>query len=73
MPRRTLVAFWTSVVAAVFLLGGGFSSLRRLASGGDPGEVVLVGFSLIGLLAALFVAGRIVLVAARMQRRARKP
>lgn len=73
MGRRTLVIFWGAVAAAVFLLGSGVSSVRAELGGGGIRDLVLLAISLLGLGAALLVAGRIVFVAARLQRRARKP
>ncbi len=69
MTGRTLVAFWAAVAAAVFLLGGGVASARALVRGGGVLDLVLLVVSAAGLSCALFVAGRIVLVAARVERR----
>ncbi len=64
MPKRTMVIFWAAVAAAVLLLGGGFATLRRVLAGGDALDWLVLSLSAIGLAGALFVAGRIVLVAA---------
>jgi hypothetical protein len=66
------VAFWAAVAAAVFLLGGGVSSVQALIRGGDGVAFALLSISVLGLLVALLVAGRIVFVATRIQRRARR-
>ena len=68
MARRALVVFWGSVAAAVFLLGGGVSSLRAMLAGGGAEDFALLVASVVGLTVTLFVAGRIVLLAARLQR-----
>lgn len=71
MHRRTTLIFWTAVVAAALLLGGGIATARRVADGGTLGDYVALSLSLLGLVVALLVAGRIVLVMGRAQRRAR--
>ncbi len=72
MTRRTFVYFWGAVVIAVLLLGSGLASLNRVMRGGGGAAAALLVVSALGFVAALFVAGRIVLVAARIQRRARE-
>jgi len=64
--------FWTAVAVAVFLLGGGIATIRRVLQGGTAGDYVALSVSVVGLAAALLVAGRIVFVSARTQRRARR-
>jgi hypothetical protein len=64
--------FWTAVTVAVFLLGGGVATVRRVFAGGNAGDYVTLSLTVIGLAAALLVAGRIVFVSARTQRRARR-
>ncbi len=71
MTRRTMVVFWATTAAAVFLLGGGVSSFRAAMEGGGGVDLALAALSGLGLAGAVFVAGRIVLVAARVQRRTR--
>ncbi len=71
MSQRSLVMFWGAVAAAVFLLGGGVSSVRSVVTGGGAEAVLLLVLSAVGLAAALFVAGRVVFVVGRFQRRAR--
>ncbi len=41
-------------------------------SSGDPADLVVFGVSVLGFLVTVFVAGRIALVLARLQRRARR-
>ncbi len=71
MARRTSVVFWAAVAAAAFLLGGAVSSLRSVLAGGGARDGLLVTLSAIGLAASLLVAGRIVFVVARSQRKGR--
>ena len=71
MPRRTLVVFWSTTAAAVFLLGGAVGSVRAILDGGGAVDAALALASALGLVAALLVAGRIVFVTARLERRAR--
>lgn len=71
MPKRALLIFWAAVAVAIFLLGGGVATLRRVLSGGNALDGLVLLVSAVGLMASLFVAGRIVFVAARVQRRAR--
>lgn len=66
-----MVIFWTAAAVSVFLLGGGFATLRHVFGGGGVGDYVVLSLSVLGLAASLLVAGRNVLVAARVQRRAR--
>ncbi len=71
MSGRTLVMFWGAVAAVVFLLGGGVGGFRAATAGGGTADLALAALSGLGLAGAVFVAGRIVLVAARVQRRTR--
>lgn len=73
MARRTMLIFWAAVAASVFLLGGAFATLRRVIVGGGPGDGVVLAIAIPGLVASLFVAGRIVLVTARLHRQAHRP
>ncbi|HWO70746.1 MAG TPA: hypothetical protein VNP94_08330 [Actinomycetota bacterium] len=70
MATRTVVVFWSAVAAAVFLLGGGVASVRAVLGGGGPVDVALALVSALGLSGALLVAGRIVVVTARLEREA---
>ena len=72
MPSRTALIFWTAVTVAVFLLGGGVATVRRVLTGGTVGDYVALSLTVVGLAAAILVAGRIVSVSARAQRRARR-
>ena len=72
MPRRNALIFWTAVAVAVLLLGGGVATVRRVLAGGTVGDYVALSLTVVGLAAALLVAGRIVSVSARAQRRARR-
>lgn len=71
MPKRTMLIFWTSVAVGVLLLGGGVATAQRILSGGNALDVVLLLVTAVGFAGAALVAGRIVLVAARLQRRLR--
>jgi len=71
MPARTVVIFWASLASAVFLLGGGIASARHAFGDGGAGDAFLLALSLVGFAAAVLVAGRIVFVSGRVQRRAR--
>lgn len=71
MPRRTSVIFWASLAAAVFLLGGGIATARRAFGEPGSGDAFLLAVSLVGFAVAVLVAGRIVFVSGRAQRRAR--
>jgi len=73
MSRRTLVILWSAVAASVFLLGGVVSSFRWALAGGRVADLVVLVLGGLALAGSLFVAGRIVLVAARLGRRARWP
>ena len=72
MQRRTAMIFWTAVAVAVLLLGGGVATVRRVIAGGTVGDVVALSLTVLGLTAALLVAGRIVFVSARAQRPVRR-
>jgi len=72
MSGRTTMIFWTAVAVAVFLLGGGIATLQRFFAGGTVGDYVVLSLAVAGLTVALLVAGRIVAVSARAQRRARR-
>lgn len=72
LSKRTLLFFWTSVAVSVFLLGGGFATIRRLLGGGTVGDYVVFSLTLVGLTASLLVAGRVILVLGRAQRRTRR-
>ena len=72
MPRRNALIFWNAVAVAVLMLGGGVATVRRVLAGGTVGDFVALSLTVIGLAAALLVAGRFVLVSARAQRRARR-
>ncbi len=64
--------FWTAVAVAVFLLGGGIATVGRVFAGGTVGDYVSLSLIVIGLPAALLVAGRIVVVSSRARCRARR-
>ena len=73
MRPRTLVAFWTSVAAAVFLLGGTVASAEALTHHPSAANAVVLSLSILGSIVAWTIAGRIVLVVGRAQRGARSP
>ncbi len=70
MPTRTLVVFWGSTAAAAIFLGSAWAAAA--AMGSDPPDVAVFAFSALGFVATAFVAGRIALLVARTQRRARR-
>lgn len=72
MPRRTLVILWSAVAASVFLLGGVVSSFRWALAGVRVADLVVLVLGGLALTGSLFVAGRIVLVASRPGRLARR-
>ncbi len=72
MSKRTAITFWTAVAVAVLSLGGGIATARQVLAGDTVGDYVALSLALIGLAAALLVAGRIVFVWAGVQRRARR-
>lgn len=72
MPRRTGLVLWASVAVAVLLLGGGIATVRRVLADGTLGDYLVLSLTVIGLAGALLVAGRIVFVSAKAERRARR-
>ena len=68
MSRRTLILFWGATAASVFFLGSVWASAGRSGAG----DVAVFVVSLIGLGVTAFVAGRIAVVVARVQRAARR-
>lgn len=69
MSRRTVIILWVAVAVAVFLLGSGVATIRRVVAGGTLGDYIVLSLAWSGVVAALVVAGRIVFVTARAQRR----
>lgn len=67
-PKTTIV-FWTAVAAATFLLGGSVASVEALVDHPTAWNGIVLALSLIGFLGACTVAGRIVFVVGREQRR----
>ena len=68
--RRNLLSDRRRV--AVSLLGVGLATFRRAFAGGKLEDYVVISLIVIALPAALLVAGRIVFVSARAQRRVRR-
>ena len=68
MVRRWMLMLWSATAAAVFLLGGTVATLKAVLAGGSRINLVLLALSLLGLLASLGVAGRIVVVVGRTSR-----
>ena len=68
MVRRWMLMLWSATAAAVFLLGGTVATLKAVLAGGSRINLVLLALSLLGLLASLGVAGRIVVVVGRTGR-----
>ena len=71
MERRTVALFWGATAAAVLFLGSGWAAAGRMGSGVTP-DLVVFAISAVGFLTTAFVAGRIAVVLARLQRRARR-
>ena len=71
MRPKTVVAFWASVAAAVFLMGGTVASVEALFRHPSATNAIVLSVSLTGLVFAGLIAGRIVVVVGRAQRRAR--
>jgi hypothetical protein len=71
MKPKTVVAFWTSVAAAAFLLGGTVASVEAVARQHSAVSAIVLSVSLIGLVFAALIAGRILVVLGRAQRRSR--
>jgi hypothetical protein len=67
MPLRAAVALWAAVAVVTVLLGAAIATVKQ---GLDrPADVVLIGVCVAGVLCALLVAGRVVWVVGRAQRR----
>lgn len=73
MRARTMVAFWASVAAAVFLLGGTVASAEAFVRHASAANVIVLSVSFIGLLFAVLIAGRVLLVVGLAQRKSRSP
>ncbi len=71
MQARTLIVFWASVAAAVFLLGGTIASVEALARHASGANAIVLSVSLLGLSLSGPIAGRIIVVVGRAQRRGR--
>jgi hypothetical protein len=71
MRAKTVVAFWASVAAAVFLLGGSVASVEAFVRHPSVTTGVVLALSLLGLVFAAIVAGRILFVLGRAQRKPR--
>lgn len=71
MRPKTQVAFWASVAVAVFLLGGTVASIEAFARHASVENVIVLSASIIGLVSAAVIAGRILMVVGRAQRRTR--
>jgi hypothetical protein len=71
MSTKTVVVFWASTAAAVFLLGGTVASVEAVLRHPSLSIEVLLALSLVGLVVSLTVAGRIMLVVGRAQRSSR--
>lgn len=70
MPRRTVVVFWAAVAAGGSLLGAAVASAQRVLRDGSAADTIVLTLSAFGFVMAMLVAGRIVTVLARLQRRA---
>ena len=71
MHAKTVIVFWASVVASVFLLGGTIGAADSAFR--DPSLVTatVLALSIIGLVVAWAIAARIMIVVGRGQRRQR--
>ena len=65
MRAKTVVVFWASVAAAVFLLGGTVASAEAFARHASGANAIVLSVSLLGLVLAGLIAGRIVVVVER--------
>lgn len=70
MRKRYFAIFWGAASASVLFLGAAWATMNRVFSANgsllDGAVLVIAG---LGLLGSSFVAGRIVLVASRVQRK----
>jgi hypothetical protein len=71
MQAKTTLVFWTSVAAAVFLLGGTIDSAKAVVQHPSVPSDIVLALSVIGLVLAVTVAGRIIVVVGHAQRSAR--
>ena len=72
MRGKPFVIFWGATVAAVLFLGAIWGTAARLSSSGrGPADSIVTGLAALGLGVSLFVAGRIVVVMGRVQKRDR--
>ncbi len=72
MRSRPFIVFWGAVAGAVLFLGASWATIGRvLDPTRGPLDTAVLVIAIIGLGATGFVAGRIALVTARAQRRAR--
>ena len=70
MGRRPAVLFWGAAAAAVFFLGSVWTTAGKLGSGPHAlANAVVMGVGIIGFAVTVLVAGRIVFVVGRTQRR----
>ena len=69
MGTKTVVVFWASVLASVFLLGGAVSAGGSVSRDPSIATVVILGISVIGLAVAWTIPARIMFVVGREQRR----
>ena len=73
MKPKTLVVFWASVAATVFLLGGTVASVEAVLRHASLADAILLALSLFGLASAALIAGRVLVVVGRGQRRSHSP
>ena len=71
MRPKTVVAFWASTAAAVFLLGGTIASVETVLRQPSTSIEVVLALSVVGLVVCFTVAARIMLVVGRAQRSSR--
>lgn len=73
MTSRAFVLFWGSAVASMLLLGAVASTLGRvLFANRSVADVAVLAIGSVALVISVLVAGRIVFVAGRIQKEARR-
>ncbi len=71
MQAKTVIVFWASVVASVFLLGGTIGAADSAFRDPSAVTVIVLTLSFIGLVVAWTIPARIMFVVGRGQRRRR--
>ncbi len=71
MQAKTVIVFWASVVASVFLLGGTIGAADSAFRDPSLVTVIVLALSVIGLVVAWTIPARIMFVVGRGQRHQR--